>query len=404
MQIQFPAVTLTNTVANRVALPANWAVNDVLLAQVIGSADADFTRIAIGDVVLSARTQLPLVPGQQLTLRVTATGATTTLRLIEPASADAASAVLRGLARVLPQQATVAATQQLLRTLGQLAQAPADVAKVLPAAAATAVLEHLAQVLRALPDPTQLSQAQPLRALIEQAARPTEARVQAALNTPIAPDVGRDLRVLLVRLSDDLAGAAERRPPPPSGRGSVATTHSTAPRLAAPAAPAATTTAHGHGPVAAADFELLKGAIDDVVARFKANQLQSVAATIDAPAPLIIELPITRGGEHDFVHFAFDQERRSDPADDAAPTTVTIKLNLDDGHEFTARLRLTGAVLDLRLGANDAEFNRLLGAHLGELERLLDAHGLTVNPIRVAALTVPTQPRLDGRQLINVTV
>ena len=65
MQIQFPTNTATAAVTQLTAA-LTWSVNDILLAEVVGKADGNFTRLAIGERIVTAQTDTALVLGQKL--------------------------------------------------------------------------------------------------------------------------------------------------------------------------------------------------------------------------------------------------------------------------------------------------------------------------------------------------
>ncbi len=55
MQIQFPT-HLATPLATRLAPTLPWSVNDLLVAKVVGKTEENFTRLAIGERIVVART------------------------------------------------------------------------------------------------------------------------------------------------------------------------------------------------------------------------------------------------------------------------------------------------------------------------------------------------------------
>jgi len=128
------------------------------------------------------------------------------------------------------------------------------------------------------------------------------------------------------------------------------------------------------------------------------------AANSGPSAPLLLDLPIARGPHTDLLHMEVESDARSGDSEAPERTSVTLNLKLDGGHEFSARLQLSGETLSLRLGSTDNEFNDEIAARIGDLEHDLSAAGLEVNQIFIAPLTVSTRPRIGARQLINERV
>lgn len=403
MEIQFP-ITLPVALATRAtpsALP--WAVNDVVVAQVVGQKDQNFTRLAIGDRLVLARTEAPLALGQSLKLQVTSLGAQPVLKVLDaaPPAAPPASAVERGLARVLPRQAGAEDARLLLQDVTLLARDTKAIAERLGPQASAALRGDLRELLASVPTLDDVTDAPRLRDAVSDAGTSTESRVLRALTEGVAPDVSRDLRAQLARVGADLAAL------PASAREALATlvrhdTPASAARAetAAPRPELADTQTAIRPDVGAPDIKRL---VDGVVARLEAQQLQNAAAT-DTALPLVVELPVTRGAQTDMLQLAVEQESRA--TDDAQPgrTSVTLNLRLDDNVEFSARLQLSGDTLSLRLGSTDAQYNAELERRLAELEAGLLGAGLSLGALLLAPLQVDQRPRLGARQLINERV
>ena len=403
MQIQFPT-NLGATVIARAAAAVPWSVNDILLAEVVGKSMGNFTRLTIGDRLVTAHTDAPLVLGQKLALRVTSTGTTTVMTVLPAAQRVEASTVSRGLARVLPQQADPADTEQLLKSFNVLVGETRAVSETLGHAAAASLTHDIERLLQALPKPAQLSDPLQLRKAVEQAVVPTESRLMSALLDGSAPDLAKDLRAHFTRVGADLAAL------PTTARSAleqvvqqllttrhVPSTHglAAAPDAAA-ALPASAPAEHSGGD--------LKALVDSVLARLEANQLQTLANTPSNNLPLLIDLPVARDGHTDLLHMEVDSEERQAAGDTPTRTSVTLHLRLDGGHEFSARLQLSGETLSVRLGASDETFNHQITQRVGELELGLKEAGLEVNQIFIAPLSVSSRPRIGARQLINERV
>ena len=397
MQIQFPTALAPPTLA-RLAAALPWSANDILLAEVVGNTEENFTRLAIGNRLVVARTDMPLALGQKLALQVVSSGTTTIMKVL-PAERPTPEigALSRGLARVLPQQASAPVTAQLLRSLDTLAQDPQALTDSLGRSAAANLQRDIQALLQALPKAAQLTDPRQLRKLIEDVALPTEARLMSALAQDSSPDLANDLRAHFARVGADLAAL------PSAARAALEHAVHQAPAALTPATPddPQTTRDAAAGPATEHLSSDLKTLVESVVARLEANQLQNMASTPTAPLPVLVDLPVARSGHADFLHLEAENAAPHD-GDDAAPrTSVTLNLRLDGGHEFSARLQLTGATLSVRLGSTDAEFNAQIGARVGELEVGLREAGLDVQQIVVAPLSVAARPQIGARQLID---
>lgn len=409
MEIQFPvnatsATPIATPAAARLAALLPWSVNDILVAKVVGKTAENFTQLAIGTRIVVARTDAPLEVGQKLNLKVASTGETTVMKVLGDAPQAAANSVSRALARVLPLQATAQDTETLLRSIKALADNPRALSAVLGRGAAATLTADVQNLRNALPSVEQLQNAPQLRVAVEQAALPTEARLLFAVQDDAAPDVGNDVRAQFARLAADIAAL------PAAARGELD-------RLVQQ-------TLHGHGPArqdsavhttpdkgaalplpAATEHHKsdIKTLVDGVVARLESNQLQN-AANSGPSAPLLLDLPVARGPYTDILHMEVESDARAGDSEAPARTSVTLNLKLDGGHEFSARLQLSGDTLSLRLGSTDSAFNDEIAARIGNLEHDLADAGLEVNQIFIAPLTVSTRPRIGARQLINERV
>lgn len=403
MQIQFPT-NIAAPVAARLAAALPWSVNDILVAKVVGKTEENFTRLAIGDRIVVARTDAMLEVGQKLNLKVTATGATTVMKVLNDPPPVETSTVSRALARVLPQQATPQETERLLRTLDALSQNPQALRETVGRAAAATLSADIQNLRNALPQAEQLQSAPTLRHAVEQAALPTEARVLSAMQEAAPPDVSVDARAQFARLAADLAAL------PAAARDALDNFvqqnlhgHAAA-RLALDVAAPEQAVASAPPPPDEHHARDIKSLVESVAARLESNQLQTVSNTSAQAVPLLIDLPVARQQHTDLLHMEVEGDGRQ--GDDETPprTSVTLNLKLDGGHEFSARLQLSGDSLSLRLGSTDAGFNDQIAARIADLEQGLSEAGLEVNQIFIAPLTVSTRPRIGARQLINERV
>ena len=404
MQIQFPTNLVTPALA-RLAAALPWSVHDILVAEVVGKANENFTRLAIGGRMVVARTDALLEIGQKLTLKVESTGTTTVMTVVVPnETRTTASTVGQALARVLPRQATAEDTERLLRSLDALTQDTQALTNRLGRGAAATLTQAIQNLLKAMPRADQLTDAPQLRAAIEQAALPTEARLLRAVQDEAPPDISSDVRAHCARLAAALAAL------PPAARAELdrfvhqtlhtdARTHGEAPSVRTETAnppPAATASQH--------HVSDLKTLVESVVARLEANQLQTLANAPTNQVPLVIDLPVMRQGHTDLLHMEVESDGQQSDDDSPPRTSVTLNLRLDSDHDFSARLQLSGDTLSLRLGSTDVEFNEKIAARITELEDGLRDAGLEVKQIFIAPLSISSRPRVGTRPLINKRV
>ncbi len=404
MQIQFPTNLASAAIPSlTAALP--WSVNDILLAEVVGNPAGNFTRLAIGGRIVTAQTDTALLPGQKLALRVTSTGTTTVMTVLPDRPAVATSSVGRALARALPQQASPADTERVLKSFEVIVRETRAVHDSVGRVAAAALTQNVERLLQALPKPAQLSAPAQLRDVVEQVTVPTEARLLVAVLDQSPPDINKDIRALFARVAADLEAlpAATRSALEHVVKQGLLSHHApviehTAPAPEVPEAPSsARPLAHHHE----GDLKTL---VDGVVARLEANQLQSVVTTAANALPLMVDLPVSRSDQMDFLHMEVDSENHLADSESPRRTSVTLNLRLDGGLEFSARLQLIGESLSVRLGASDVAFNDQIAQRVDELEAGLKEAGLEVKQIFVAPLQVSLRPHLGACQLINERV
>lgn len=404
MQIQFPTITATATVAHLTAA-LTWSVNDILLAEVVGKADGNFTRLAIGDRIVTAQTDTALVLGQKLALRVTTTGTTTVMTVLPTRHSVAVSTVERALARALPQQANPADTEQVLKSFDVIVRQTRAVQEVVGRAAAAELTHNIERLLQALPKPAQLSNPAQLRSVVEQVTVPTEAHLMSSVLDDSTPDISKDIRALFSRVAADLANLPDTAR---SGlehvvKQALTTSHVSSAQQLVPAqhVPDALPTSAPLEQLREGDLKTL---VESVVARLETNQLQTVVTAPANPLPLIVDLPVAREDRTDFLHMEVDSEEHSAGGESPLRSSVTLNLRLDGGLDFSARLQLSGERLSVRLGASDEAFNDQIAQRVGELEFNLKEAGLEVTQIFVAPLQVSLRPRLGTCQLINEKV
>lgn len=418
---------------------ANWTLGQLLTAEVIGPREGNYTRLAVGGATLSARSELPLPTGARLSLRVDAVGREVVLRVLGRAP-PAPNPAARALARVLPVQADLPDTLRLMQLVDGLARNRPGTAVRPTGPEGATLMTRAGALLDHLPRAGEMRDPLRLRAALEHAARPLEARLAAAPGTPRGLE--GDLRLALQRL----AQALDPTPPP---RGEIAGPSTAQPRANAtasatrPAAfpqagadpapmrspagaaellPSAARTRAAVAPggeaarAASTDLELapLRSLIEATVARLKSLHLQNVSTPGTPTAAVSVELPLLHDNGIDWLRLDFLAEQRaghtdpdreadgSDPRDDErASATVTIKLVSGDERDVAARVRLRGDSLAIRIGSSDPSLHAVIERRLAVLGAAIEQHGYDVSDLRAGTVAVETQPRRGAAPLVD---
>ena len=410
MQIELPG-NLALTAPLRAVLPLQWTVNQLLTAEVIGHARENYTRLNIGGTAITARTEVPLARGQKIALRVTNVGPTIVLKVLNGPLITDASAIHRALARVLPAQNSLPETVQLLGTITTLARnatMPQPASRVPEQSASLG--ERVADLVSKLPLVDHLTEPKLLRRNLDQAALPTEARLNAAAVDGKRPDLNGDIRWHLTRVREqiDTLRIKPGMPPATSNRPADAKIEHRSPTLRVSQAPRAETIlpsikgAEEIIPGSDVTLTRLRQLIDGTVARLQAHQLQNLSAP-GATTSLVLELPLLRGTHIDLLRFEYeaddDEHRQNDDAEPRAD--ITISLHMDDGKEFAAQVRMIGESMNIRVGSNHAGMNALIEQRLATLRRGIEQHGFELSGLVVAPVKIDARPRVIFDHLVN---
>lgn len=179
------------------------------LVATVASVDADGNiTLNIDSLILAAKTELKLSPGQLLDLIVTQKGGQVVLRLSDPATKEAV--IGQALREGLPRQQPLT---EIVANLAFLAKQPAVAGGALPAV----ITQMAQQIMRQLPSSKDVSQADTLKASLREAGVFLEHKLKDAVQSNSAPEIARDLKAALLQLRSALQ-ALER--PTTGGGGS----------------------------------------------------------------------------------------------------------------------------------------------------------------------------------------
>lgn len=190
------------------------------LVATVASVDADGNiTLNIDSLILAAKTELKLSPGQLLDLIVTQKGGQVVLRLSDPATKEAV--IGQALREGLPRQQPLT---EIVANLAFLAKQPAVAGGTLPAV----ITQMAQQIMRQLPSSKDVSQADTLKASLREAGVFLEHKLKDAVLSNSAPEIARDLKAALLQLRSALQ-ALERPATGGGGRESRAAASATTP-------------------------------------------------------------------------------------------------------------------------------------------------------------------------------
>lgn len=346
-----------------------WRVGQVLNATVIETAAQGAITLRINNTLIQAQSQLPVSPGQQLSLQVANAGKQTVLKVIE--SAVPTDPLAQALRVALPRQA---ALPPLLANLAWLS-APAEKAQASPLS--PAVTQLASQLFNNLASAASAATAQGLKDALYNSGLFLESK----LAHPGQEQQGlpSDFKAGLLRLLEKLhaegargqnsSGQPSATQPPPL-RGSP---------LQAQPAVSASLPAQSSSDAAAELTHQTEGAL----ARLQINQLTSLPAT-EHPAPLwTLELPLRHNGRADLLHMRIEQDQAAKkPGAQNASWTVSLGLDLDGLGPMHARITLAGERVSATLWAERGDTVALLDKHINELHNGLTRAGLKTDTLR----------------------
>ncbi len=360
-----------------------WRLGQILQAVVLARTSPASAVLGIDGAKVSVRTELALVPGQTLRLRVEGLGKTAMLRLTAPGQPMPLDVRAIALKSALPQQVPLA---QILRSVAVLTQ-PGQAAAV-PAPVVRAAHQLLGPVpsLAATISPAGLRQA------VQDSGVFLEAKLAAAALRSIPVSFATDLKARLLRFVSALRSDAGA----PPGSTAARSTPSAPPALSSHARPGTTgspTSARPGGDSAkAADptppsttkvFEpgRMIAEAEGALARIQVHQLGAVKVA-DAPVAVWrMELPMMVARELQTIHVRIERDASAaeEPADPA--WAVDVRVNLGARGDLAARVSYVGGVISTALWAEESTTAELIAGRLDELRRDLADAGLSVGSV-----------------------
>jgi hypothetical protein len=384
-----PPISPTSVAAT--PLP-NWRPGQTLSGTVL-EADPVQALLRIGDQNFRAPSPPPLVPGQQLIMRVDRPGPTPLLRITSsiPPPNDAVASTLR---EMLPRQLPLAkGYEALMRAANDGKPAPRQ--QSFPGE----LRDVLRQLAGHLPTRETVTDPARLRQAIQNSGQLLEHRL---LKGSAEAASTSDLKGLLLRVVANLRALLPVPAPAPQGTASLVRNQAHA--LTPPVPPRHPNNAITPLP-ADKDVESLLRVAEGTLAKLTLNQLEG-ARHHDAERPLIyLELPIRVENERiETLKLRIEHERsRRGEADEDRPWTVTLGFDIEPIGPMSAKINFQAGEISTWFWAERPDAVERINTELGSLERELGEAGIPahLNPCRQGNMptpvhTISVDPILDA--------
>ena len=430
----------------------NWAVGQLLTAQVLSVSASGQSRIQIGQNTFAAHSDFSLKTGTTINLKVAEKHPQVVLQPIELPEEVALKAARKGLARSLPNGGTSQSTTRFLNELDAIARvaprppslrggisantapqsAKATAIKTDTSGTASAenanngtttepkvlndperrtfpvretplVLQAVRNVIRQclaeLPDARKLLAPQTLRAVVTQAATPIEARLLRTANSHSSGPPQLDLRGVFEVIQRALAatktgapalrvGADATRVAPESSRPPSAPTKN--PQFNPPETHLASETASMVRARSPTGGSGLEASLSAALERSKSLQFQNVLQGSVPGTPIVVEIPVRSSENIDLwrLEIDADQPKHEEEHASARDTALTVKLTFFSGEEFRARLLEKNGELHLTLNAGGQEMLADIEKNLDVLSSSLQTQGINVASIGIGTVQI----------------
>jgi len=318
---------------------SDWRVGQLLQATVDSLSPDGAITLRLGTQLLEGRSNLPLRPGQRLTLQVTQTGTPVALRIV-PETAAGADSINRALRQVLPRQGEI---QPLLDGLAGAMRAPGPLP---PAVAAFAN-----RLLSSLPDIQTLVVPGELKQALHDSGLFLEAHLA---RDSAAPE--RDLKAMLLQLQGMLRNVA------------ATPVRHDLPSSAPPTPDNADTQT-----VAA-----LQHRTDAALSRVVMNQIDSLPRDASATTPLVVELPLRWNDQPAMLRLHIEPDDTARHEKNATPGwSVWLSLEPGDLGPVHCRLQLRGEQVSATFWAEHETTAALFQENIEKLGLGFQQEGLT---------------------------
>ncbi|NNE64323.1 MAG: hypothetical protein HKN34_09590 [Gammaproteobacteria bacterium] len=378
---------------------ASYKIGQVLNATVLTNSHQGRVAIRIGNMQLSASTNIALQQNTPLELKVAQLQPRLQLQILHPGGGNP---LPEAMLKMLPQQTSLA---PLLAELAFQAQAkqPATVPAPLQAA--------LKKLIAALPTRQNIRQADGLQRAVAQSGLFLEAKLAAAAGGQ-HPQLATDLKSLLLRYLGTLRQsrfepAATRPATRPSAQAPTLASGPVSAEVppplrgrlpqpqpqASPVAPAATGAIETHHP---ALLKQLEGAL----ARIGLHQVATAENFNEGQNLWQLEIPVRQGNAVEIVALTIEREtaRNSADTEDEDAWSVNLSLDLPNLGSLQSRISMDKQGLSTTFWTRSRNNLSLIEKRLPELRRNLELHGLEINQCKCIDGQQPTAPaaKADG--------
>lgn len=352
------------TVSSNYAQLRGLAIGQQLTGTVLTVAQQGTVTLQVNQSTFNARTTLPLIAGQTLTLVVEKIGPEIRLRVLDQHLHS--SSLVQAIRQQLPRQGSVV---ELLMNLHRIARQAGG--SRLPGSI-TQLARHITQGLTEVSG--SLSGETVKQALLN-SGHFLEHRLLKLLSEYRGGALERDFKAGLIRLRTALSDALGQIRAQP-GRHDKTSSVPSRPNQQAPGSV-------NSNPVPARESASFKALIElsqqveSALARIQLHQLTSLIEQEGARSVWILELPVRDGETVQLVHFRIEKEQSSDEQQSEESFSIVFSVQLQALGGVQARLTLSGNSISVVLRAERNATVKLARARLDDLCGRLQQTGLT---------------------------
>ncbi len=379
-------------------------VGDILQATVMKTGEGTLT-LALANRLIEAKSDLLLLQGMSLKVKVEQQAGETVLRILTPLPKSQEQLIAQAMKSDLPRQQplrpAIEQFQQLARELKTIAREQPQLASSKPL---RELQQSVEQLLRHIPTTRQLTRPEALQQVLRNSGLLLEARLGqqaalalspqqgAAVSTVLSTALQGDLKGNLLRVLAQLIRQLNRLPAgeptkAPTSKGGQPASEST-PQL----------------PLSRQLLQQLTRQGEAALSRLQLNQLQSLPKGEGQEQLWVMELPLFNGEQLEQLRLRIRRERRGERGETGERWSMTLELE-DAGQ---APLQITVSLSDGQIAttfrAAREETAQLFQEHLATLQARLQEQGLQVGRLQshrgIPSEAGPTAPH-TGTSLLS---
>ncbi len=356
------------TVSSNHAQLRGLAIGQQLTGTVLTVAQQGTVTLQVNQSTFNARTTLPLIAGQTLTLVVDKIGPEIRLRILDQQLHS--SSLVQAIRQQLPRQGSVI---MLLMNLHRIARQTGGMR--LPGS----ITQLARQITQGLMEVSGSLSGEIVKQALLNSGHFLEQRLSKLLSELRDGTLERDFKAGLMRLRTALSSALEQIRAQ-SGRHEKKTSVPSRPgqQTRGPANP---------NPVSAREAASLKALIElsqqveSALARIQLHQLTSLIEQEGARSVWMLELPVRDGETVQLVRFRIEKEQSRDEQQPDGSFSIVFSVQLQALGGVQARLTLSGSSISVVLQAERDGTVKLARAHLDDLCGRLQQTGLTAESV-----------------------